>query len=370
MLGQGKLIVVIGLQFGSEGKGAITDYYSPILSGGIRVGAANAGHTAYFKGKPYVMRQLPAVWMNPVASLFIGRSAIISLDVLLNEIEWVHALVPVKHRLYIDGDAFVTTEKAKALERNLTLESSISSTSSKANLGIGTTQALKVLRVDGFVKAKDVPELKPYIRDTSVMIYQWLSEGQYLLLEGTQGHSLSIEFGLYPFVTSRDTTAANLASSVGLPLHRDDVFRTHVIGVMRTFPIRVAGNSGPFYEDSKEVTWQYVSKFASRQMTKRAKIREFTSVTGAERRVATISLKQINEAIRINGVDEIAGTFLDYLDYRHHNDADSIGYMAEAFCDTIERQTGVSVGLVKNGPMTIHDTNWYRANHCRKLRYW
>lgn len=368
MICPGKLIIVVGLQFGSEGKGAITEYYAPILSAGVRVGGANAGHTVYFNDKKYVMRQLPSIWMNPVAKLFIGRAAIINLDVLLQEIEIIDALVPIKHRLFIDGEAFVVTDEDKVFESQFELAACISSTSSKANLGIGGAQASKVLRLPHCKKVKDCEELQPFVHDTSKKIYDLLQRGEYVLLEGTQGHGLSIDFGYFPFTTSRDTTTSTLAGSIGIPLNKTNVFETHIIGVMRTYPIRVGGNSGPFHPDSKEVGWNYVSTIASQFLPKSVRIEERTSVTNTLRRVATFSFEQIKDAVRINGVAELAVTFGDYLDFRYH-ESETVCPLLERFIDEVESRTGVNVGLVKTGPTTTIDFDHYRRTMHRKCHW-
>ena len=302
-----KLIVVVGMQYGSEGKGAIISYLAPIVNMGIRSGAANAGHTIYFQNRKFVMRQLPVVWTNPTAKLVIGAGAIISPDVLLNEIEYVGRFSKIKDRLFIDYRAHVITPDQIQEEQKTDLALRIGSTSATAREGIGVAAANKVLRKSSCIQAKDFPELKPYLSDTVELINERLEDHDWVILEGTQGFGLSLDYGHFPFVTSRDTSVSSLAASVGINPYQ---FETEVIGVTRTYPIRVAGNSGPFGEDAEEITWEEVTRRAGSPRL----IREITSVTKKLRRVGTFSKKEFLRACKVNRPTIIALTFADYLD--------------------------------------------------------
>lgn len=360
----GRVIMVVGMQYGSEGKGAITEYLAPIASMGIRSGAANAGHTIYYKGQKFIMRQIPSVWINPLAKLVVGVGSLINLDVLFHEIKFISKFFNLEGRLFIDRNAHVITDEQIAAEQKTDLASRIGSTSATAGEGIGMAMVDKVLRSGSCRQAKDVPQLKPYIADTVDLINAELDRDQMVLLEGTQGLGLSIEHGHFPYTTSRDTSATAIAASVGIATHR---FEIDVIGVTRTFPIRVAGNSGPFGEDSKEVSWEYVRKFAKSKDS----ICEKTTVTGNVRRVATFSWQDFLKACKINRPTEIALTFADYLDWRCHEKSDiSISNRIMGFIDQIERKSGVPVALVKTGPRTIIDYEYYRRSIIRKVKDW
>ena len=359
----GKVIIVTGMQYGSEGKGAITSYLAPVMSVGVRTGAANAGHTIYFKGKKFVMRQIPSVWINPLAKLVVGIGSIINLDILLKEIEIVNKIIPIKDRLYIDRNAFVVTQKQIDEEKKSNLGSRIGSTSALSGKGIGTATADKILREEECLQAKEVPELKPYLADTVDLINTQLDHDQFVLLEGTQGFKLSIEHGTFPFVTSRDVSATAIAASAGISTHQ---FEVEVVGVTRTYPIRVAGNSGPFAEDSEEVNWDYVTKRSGAKKYK-IHITEKTSVTNRLRRIATFSKMDFEKAVQVNRPTEIVVTFADYLDWKVH-EKEKITRSIDNFMEMIEDLSrGVPVTLLKTGPKTVIDFNHYRRNILRRL---
>ena len=142
----GRITTIVGMQYGSEGKGAITAYLAPGCSMGVRTGAANAGHTIYYQGRKFIMRQIPSVWVNPYAKLIVGRGALISLDILLNEIEQIHKISPIKGRLFIDKYAHVITKEQIRREKKTDLAKRIGSTSAVSGEGIGMAMADKVLR--------------------------------------------------------------------------------------------------------------------------------------------------------------------------------------------------------------------------------
>lgn len=363
----GRVMMVVGMQYGSEGKGAITEYLAPIISMGVRSGAANAGHTIYYKGEKFIMRQIPSVWINPRAKLVVGIGSLINLDVLFHEIEFISKFFDLKGRLFIDRNAHVITDEQIVAEQKTDLASRIGSTSATVGEGIGMAMADKILRKGSCRQVKDVMRLKPFIADTVDLINVELDNDQMVLLEGTQGLGLSIEHGHFPYTTSRDTSATAIAASVGIATHR---FEIDTIGVTRTLPIRVAGNSGPFGEDSKEVSWEYVRKFAK----SKDPISEQTTVTKKTRRVATFSWQEFLKACKINRPTEIALTFADYLDWRMHeygnNDVIEKSPKLMTFVEMIEEGSGVPVTLIKTGPRAIIDYEQYRRSIIRKVKDW
>lgn len=357
----GRVISVVGMQYGSEGKGAITSYLAPCASVGVRSGAANAGHTIYYDWQKFIMRQVPSVWINPLAKLVIGVGALISLEVLFEEIKMISQFFDLKGRLFIDRNAHVITDEQIAVEQKTDLAQRIGSTSAIAGEGIGMAMADKILRKESCRQAKNVRQLRIYLADTVDLINTELDHDHIVLLEGTQGLGLSLEHGHFPYVTSRDTSATAIAASVGIATHKFDI---EIIGVTRTYPIRVAGNSGPFGNDSKEISWEDV--------TKRAKatelIHEKTTVTGKTRRVATFSWSDFLKACKINRPTEIALTFADYLDWCFYEKADiSKSRNILNFIGRIEERSGVPVKLIKTGPKTTIDCNWYRQSMLRKM---
>ena len=357
--GQGKLVIVAGMQYGSEGKGAITSYLAPVMSIGVRTGAANAGHTVYFHGEKFIMRQIPSAWVNPSAKLVIGIGAIVNLPLLLEEIVLVERYSAMRHRLCIDRHAHVIQDEHIRRESLGDLALRIGSCSATTREGIGAATAAKVLREESCTLAHDVPELRPFCVDTVDLLNTALDDGRYVILEGTQGFGLSLEHGAFPYVTSRDTTTAALTASIGV---NPATFDLDVIGVVRTFPIRVAGNSGPFDKDSREVSWEFVRRHA------RAKepIIEYTSVTKKVRRVATFSREGFRRACQVNRPTEIALTFADYLDWSVHEE-ERITRRVETFIEIVEDIAGVPVTLVKTGPQTTIDFSHYRRSRLSQL---
>jgi adenylosuccinate synthase len=161
-----------------------------------------------------------------------------------------------------------------------------------------------------------------------------LTSARSVLLEGTQGTGLSLTTGYFPYVTSRNTTVAGLCADAGIAPQRVD----RTILVIRTFPIRVAGNSGPFAPGSFETSWEFLGVDPESQRT---------SVTKLIRRVASFSMQQVVEAVNLNGATEIALTFCDYLD--------PDGRGVDAVVDSIELATDIPVRYLGYGPHTIID---------------
>lgn len=361
MLSNGSQIwIVVGMQFGSEGKGAITSYLANIMCMGIRTGAPNAGHTVYYKEKKYVMRQIPSTWINPISKLVIGCSSVINIEILMEEISMLEKVTEVKNRLFIDPKAHIITEDQISREQQTNLAIRIGSTSAISGEGIGIAQADKVMRSENCKLAKDVKELKPFLADTVDLINTKLDRGAFVLLEGTQGFGLDLNQGKFPFVTSRETTATAVAASVGIATH---IYPVNVIGVTRTYPIRVAGNSGPFDSDSEEITWEDLTERACATEP----IKEWTTVTKKVRRVATFSDLGFRRAVKVNRPTEIALTFADYLDWKSRNANELNSPRIQAFVEHIEDIAGIEVSLLKQGPENILDFDYYREHIIRKL---
>ena len=218
--------VIVGGQYGSEGKGHIASFLSREYAVLVRVGGPNAGHKVIVEEGPYTHHQLPSGTLrNPAAKLIIAPGAVVNPELLLKEardckVDYL--------RLSIDPQTMVITQRDR--EREAGLQVRISSTGQ----GVGFATARKILdRGKKIVLAKDVRELKPFIRDTWELLEQSYKSGERVLVEGTQGAALSIFHGFYPYVTSRDTTASGCLSEAGISPTR--VRKT--IMVCRTYPI-------------------------------------------------------------------------------------------------------------------------------------
>lgn len=339
---KGKVDIVVGTQFGSEAKGKIVQILANKYRGAVRVGAPNAGHTIIHQDTKYKMRSIPCAWVNPQAFMFIGAGGMINTHVLFDEI----AQVSVKDRLYIDPQCNIVDEDDAATERTADMFNKIGSTSE----GVGIAQARKVRRTGPVILARDIKALWPYLAEEHGVAEQMinlLDAGRNIIIEGTQGFGLSLNHGFYPYVTSRDVLASSMLSDAGLP----PTYVGEVFGVMRTYPIRVAGNSGPFCKEADlEVTWDDIARWSG----SKDKLVEFTTVTGRVRRVGTIDWGFMKRSIRMNGVTKLFITFMDYinaLDYGNKGDGfDRLSETSQAFIQKAESILGVTVVGVSTGP--------------------
>lgn len=296
--------VLVGAQLGSEGKGAIAKHIADDYGMHIRVGGPNAGHTIYHKGHEWKMRSVPCGWVNPNAKLVIGPGALIDLEVLQDEIDELQAAgYWVADRLYIDNKAAIITRSQREVEGGVRgyAHRSMGSTGE----GCGATRIARINRdaimPNGacgdwtrYVCARDANRDVPgRLTDTTGLMLNYQGRS---LLEGTQGTGLSVIHGEWPWVTSADTTAMGILSDAGIPVScvRD------VILVARTFPIRVAGNSGPL---PGETTFAEIGQPEER-----------TTVTHKVRRIARFDREQFRRAVRLNGATRVAITFADYVD--------------------------------------------------------
>lgn len=348
--------VFVGMQYGSEGKGAVVAALSSLYDGAVRTGAPNAGHTVIYKGKPYKMRSIPCAWVNPKCRLFIGAGGLINPDVLA--LESVDLPPDVVSRLRIDRNASLVTHADIKEEEGENLNAHNGSTCE----GVGVAQARKIRRNPAAPArlAGDWLEMGAYITDVSAELNDMIDEGLSVMLEGTQGTHLSLNHGRYPYVTSRDILASSLLSDAGLaPSTCRNVF-----GVARTYPIRVAGNSGPIGE-SQDITWQEVSK---RCGAPEGTIVERTTVTNRVRRVSELDLNDLRMSIKLNRPDGIFFTFVDYIDWNAHGikDWDALPSHVRYWVRDMIHMLSVPILGVGTGPDSLVMTPW--ANDFEILR--
>jgi adenylosuccinate synthase len=334
--GMARLVdVMIGGQFGSEGKGNIAAFLAPEYDILVRVGGPNAGHTVYAGAEKAVFRHLPSGSTRAIrATLVIGPGAAIWLPELQAEITR-HEIEP--ERLKIDPRAILIEEVDR--QREAELRKAIASTAQ----GVGQAAIRKISRTDAdpVVRlASAEPALSPYLLPTCQLLEDAYAAGKKVFLEGTQGTLLSIHHGLYPHVTSRDTTASGTLAEAGIPPTRV----RRVVMVCRTYPIRVGGPSGPM---GTEISWDEVAKRSGIDVTQ-IKEAELTTTTKTQRRVSEFGWSDIRRAALLNGPTDIALTFADYLDGRNQDARrfeqlrpDTIEYVEE-----LERVTGAPVSLI------------------------
>lgn len=329
------LTVVVGGQFGSEGKGKICSYLADEADLAIRTGGPNSGHTVVCRDETFKLQQVPSTFLNPDCSLAIAAGAVIDVDVLLGEIE----RCDVAGRLTIDPQAVVIDPDDQLREDEL--HERIGSTKS----GTGQAMARRVLRAPGIRLARDVPDLRLFLGSVSQLANQYIDEDRAVLLEGSQGLGLSLHHGPFPYVTSRDTSPGALCGEVGV----SPLLVTDVILVLRTYPIRVAGTSGPL---PNEITWEEVTR-ASGSATS---IIEHTTVTKGMRRVGRFDWAVIEESLRVARPTQIVLNFVDYIDARSHgvSDYELLSPASVAFIEDLEERLDVPIGLIGTGPDVYH----------------
>lgn len=326
--------VIVGGEYGSEGKGNIAYYLAPEYDLLVRVGGPNAGHTVPTE-VPYTHRSLPSgTRSNQAAKLLIGPGAVLNPKILMREIQECGVS---RDRLYIDPQAMIITEQ------DISAEAKIRTAISSTGQGVGQAAARRILAREDASRAmlaEGAPELAAYLKPAAEVLDRAYADGSRVLLEGTQGTGLSLFHGTYPFVTSRDTTCAGVLSEAGVSPRR--LRRT--VMVCRTYPIRVGGPSGPIGQ-SKDLDWDEI---ANRAGLPTEEIDERGSVSGIRRRVAEFDWELLRRAAELNGATDIALTFVDYLDIRNRKAFryDQLSAETIRFIEEVEQVAAVPVSLV------------------------
>jgi adenylosuccinate synthase len=332
--------VVVGGQFGSEGKGKVALAFArrDAAAAVVRVGGPNSGHTGIASnGAPEVLRQLPTGALLDDALCVLAPGSYIDVPVLLDEIERV-GLTP--DRLLVDTHAMLVTSDDRNAEETSDIRDRIGSTGS----GTGAAVSRRIARRPEakLYLADQSRYLRPFLANTTEVLRSLLDTDARVVVEGTQGFGLSVLHSpYYPFATSRDTTAAGAVSEAGLSPRDVDL----VVLVLRAFPIRVAGNSGPL---PHEIDWSTIREEGHHD----GELAEYTSVTGKLRRVARFDSEIVLRAIAANRPDEIALNHLDYIDASCTPD----GYLSEAarvFVAKVEADINSSIHYVGLGPDSL-----------------
>lgn len=321
-------LVTVGGFFGDEGKGKIVAYLAkrdnPTIA--VRGGVGpNAGHTFAFEGKEYKVRMLPSAALNPSTRLLIGAGVLVNPKILLNEI----AMFKADDRTYVDAQCGIIEQKHIDQDKS---EDHLKSKVGTTGTGTGPANADRALRT--LKLAKDIPELSLYIEDVSNSVNFALEAGEKVLVEGTQGTYLSLFYGGYPYVTSRDVTASGICSDVGIGPKRVD----EVLAVFKAYVTRVGG--GPLENELSE------------EEAKKRGWLEFGSVTGRQRRAAPFDFELAKKAIRLNSATQIAVTKMDVLfpECIKVRDWSKLSAGARKFVEEIEGELGIKVTLIGTGP--------------------
>lgn len=345
---KGKLTVLIGGQYGSEGKGAIAAKIADEYRVHVRVGSPNAGHTIYWNGEKHVMQSIPCGWINPNAVIVIGRGATLNMKQFMTELEHIQKYYPeFTKRLVIDPEAGILDEKFHEMEGGVNgeMHKRIGSTGE----GVGPVRVARMNRdPEQYRQFKNIASEygleECMVENTPEYIATAQDMGMNVLIEGTQGSGLSLLHSNWPYCTSIDTNAAGIISEVGLAPSRV----TNVLMVVRSYPIRVAGNSGPM---RNEITWEELSKRLGVDVSP-----EKTTVTKKIRRIAEWDDRLFRQSCLLNAPTEIALTFADYIDPALAGATTPLELMAsEKFMNFVEEH-GLDDGklvYVGTGPNTI-----------------
>lgn len=300
--------VLVGGQYGSEGKGNIVAYLANEYDVLVRVGGPNAGHTVASSDGKIVHHQLPSGTRFSNAKILLGPGITLNVKGLLEEIE--KSLIG-PDRLFIDPQATIIEQEDIDNE-----EKGVKGTIASTGSGSGEAKARRIRnRGKGGEQvrlAKDVPELEKYLGETEKHLEEAYQEGKSVLLEGTQGSALSLYHGQYPHVTSRDTNVAGCLAEAGISPSRV----RKILMVVRTTPIRVAdpdGESGNTSGDLKhETSFRDIALSAGLDPVA-VEAAEKTSTTNRKRRVGWFEWSQFRRACNLNAPTDIVLTFVDYL---------------------------------------------------------
>lgn len=330
--------VILGLQWGDEGKGKIVDYFAPNYDVIARFqGGPNAGHTLYVNGSKIVLHQIPSGVFHENTTNLIGNGVVLDAVTLRKEAQKVaeHG-VDIKKNLFISERTHLIIPTHRALDKASELAKGNDKIGSTLK-GIGPAYMDKTgrngLRVgdlldktfesnyiklrdkhrqllDGMNFHEDISEWEnefseaiEFMRGLNIVngeyfINDKLSRGQKVLAEGAQGSMLDVDFGTFPFVTSSSTTSAGVCSGLGIAPQRI----REVLGVSKAYCTRVG--SGPFPTELEDETGEELRKLGS----------EFGATTGRPRRCGWIDLVALRFACMINGVTKIVMTKADVLD--------------------------------------------------------
>jgi adenylosuccinate synthase len=336
----GKNVVVIGTQWGDEGKGKVVDWLTEYAQGVVRFqGGHNAGHTLVIGDKKTVLRLIPSGILRPDVRAYIGNGVVLSPSALLQEIaELESAGIEVRSRLSISPACPLVLPHHVALDR--AREASLGETKiGTTGRGIGPAYedkiARRALRVQdvfypdrfaakllplleyhnfvltqyykceavAFQETLDAalalaPQLKPMVADVAALIQEARRRGDSLLFEGAQGALLDIDHGTYPYVTSSNCLAGAAAPGCGIGPQLLD----YVLGIVKAYTTRVG--TGPFPTELNDDIGASLAKRGN----------EFGSVTGRPRRCGWLDLPALKRSLQLNGVDGLCITKLDVLD--------------------------------------------------------
>lgn len=327
------LTIVVGGQYGGEGKGKICAFFAQHFRYDFvcRTGGVNSSHTVTDGEKTWRLRMMPAscvVDQSPV--VLFGAGSLLHLPTLFRELT---ALNYDPSKVWIDPRAGIVTDDIVSQQRSDARYSEIGSTLT----GTGYATAARAMRK--LPLAKDVPDLRVFLHDVSETLHN-VAQTKSILVEGHQGAGLSNYHGDYPYTSSRDCTASALLSEIGLGPH----VPLRVILAIKVFPTRNHAGTLP-----GEI---------SEQDADRLGVREFGggswNIADRRRRVGVFDIEDVRKAVRLNSADSIALTGFDYLHPRLKGVAsfNELRHEVRAHLEALGERFGAPISLVSTGPET------------------
>jgi adenylosuccinate synthase len=333
-------VVVIGVQWGDEGKGKIVDYYTKSADLVCRFqGGNNAGHTIVVAGRETILHLIPSGILHSHAQCYIGSGVVFDPEIFLHEVDLLEkaGVKNLTQRLAVSDRCHLildyhkhldaaregrskagkigTTKRGigpayedRASRRGLRVSDlyhassfaeKLSANLEEKNFLLQNYYGVESVRMDAFVeKYKKIAErLKPYVRDISDVLHGDIQSGKKILFEGAQGILLDVDYGTYPFVTSSHTLPSQAALGLGVRLPKDTLF----IGILKAYSTRVG--EGPFPTELEDATGERL----------RATGHEFGATTGRPRRCGWLDLVSVRYALRVSGITNLAVTKADVL---------------------------------------------------------
>ena len=381
--------ILVGAQWGDEGKGKVIDVLTEDADIVVRTqGGNNAGHTVFIGKQKYVLHLIPSGILRKGKVCVIGNGVVIDPISLVEEIDGLLKMkVNVDGNLYISETAHLVLPYHRELDEQREIlkgKNKIGTTKRGIGPAYGDKAARTGLRVIDLINPERFGEklkvrikennevlkafgarplsfkkvydsyraagdrLKPHVTNTVVFLHQATRRGDHILFEGAQGTFLDIDHGTYPFVTSSNTTAGGACTGSGIPPHRMD----RVVGVMKAYTTRVG--EGPLPTESSEIADMLHNMG-----------REFGATTGRARRCGWFDSVATRHASMVNGIDELAVTNVDGLD--------SLEVIKVCVAYRVGRQTFDYIPndaelLAKCEPIYVDFPGWQTPTH--KIRKW
>jgi adenylosuccinate synthase len=330
-------VVIVGTQWGDEGKGKIVDLLTRHADFVVRFqGGNNAGHTIVLKGEKFIFHLIPSGILYRGKKCIIGNGVVLDPEVLLEEIkelkergyfkddhqlmisEEAHLILPYHRKIDVArekifkigttgrgiGPAYEDKVARCGIRLVDLMDEDLFREKLEANLLQKNTYLVEVLKEEPF-RFSEIYEsylrfresLEKYIKDTTTILHQAIKQGKHILFEGAQGTLLDLDHGTYPYVTASNTVAGNVCAGAGIPPTRIDT----ILGVAKAYTTRVG--EGPFPTELKDEVGERIRQRGG----------EYGATTGRPRRCGWFDAVVVNHSVRINGIREVALTKMDVL---------------------------------------------------------